>query len=128
MPYTSKHRLFLTADRSRVVRADDPEAAYLFVGAGGSVSDEDAQRYGLKDLGDAPQVYDAKADHAAKHGNETQVEADAKHQAMLAGLPDPDGPAVEGERGGLADEEPVGVPKAVKGARPNKALAPDEDK
>jgi hypothetical protein len=122
MPRTSTHRLFLTADRTRAVREGDPEAAYLLVNAGGQVSDADAERYGLADLNDAPAAYDAKADHEAKHGNETQAQADARHQAMLAGQPDPDGPAVDGERGDLADA------KAVKGARPNKAAAPDENK
>lgn len=105
MPYTSKHRLFLTADRARVVRADDPEAAFLFVGAGGQVSDADAARYGLKDLNDAAPAYDAKADHAARHGA-----ADA--------------PVVEeAEQGGLTEDVKQG-----RAAQANKAKAPAENK
>lgn len=127
MPFTSKHRLFLTADRERVVRAGDPEAAFLLVGAGGTVDDETVKRYGLADLDDAPAAYDAKADHEAKHGGETPAEAEAKRQAMLAGQSDPDGPAVAGERGDL-DDEGEGVPKDVKGVKPNKAATPPENK
>lgn len=41
-------RLWLTADRERVVEEGDPEAAFLFATPGKEVSDEDAERYGLK--------------------------------------------------------------------------------
>jgi hypothetical protein len=47
MPYTSDRRLFTTADRSRVVEEDDPEAAFLLVGEGGELDDATAERYGL---------------------------------------------------------------------------------
>jgi len=45
--YTSPARLFLTADRSRVVAEDDPEAAWLLVGEGCELPAEEAARYGL---------------------------------------------------------------------------------
>lgn len=61
------------------------------------ISDEVAERYGLK-VQDT-EVYDAVADHEEKHGNETDAEAQAKRTSMMEGVPDPDGPAVEGERG-----------------------------
>ena len=41
-------RLYLTADRERVVEEGDPDAAFLFVTPGKEVSDADAERYGLK--------------------------------------------------------------------------------
>jgi hypothetical protein len=40
-------RLWLTADRERVVRDGDPEAAFLFATPGKRISAEDAKRYGL---------------------------------------------------------------------------------
>ena len=48
MPFKSDKRLYVNADRSKIVEEDSPEAAYLLVGAGGQVSDEDAKKYGLK--------------------------------------------------------------------------------
>lgn len=41
-------RLWLTADRARVVEEGDPEAAFLFVTPGKEISDSDAEKYGLK--------------------------------------------------------------------------------
>lgn len=55
--YTSEKRLYVTADRSRVVDEDDPEAAYLLVGEGGELDDAEAKKYGLKapaKMDDAP--------------------------------------------------------------------------
>jgi hypothetical protein len=48
MPFKSDKRLYVNADRSKIVEEDSPEAAYLLVGEGGQVSDEDAKKYGLK--------------------------------------------------------------------------------
>ena len=48
MAYRAKERLFLTADRERVVAGDDPAAAFLLVPAGGEIPDEVANKYGLK--------------------------------------------------------------------------------
>ncbi len=48
MPYTHKgDRLWLNADKTKVVKDGDPDAAFLFVVEGDTVSDEDAERYGL---------------------------------------------------------------------------------
>ena len=43
----TEERLFLTADRERIVAEDDPEAAFLFASPSDRVSVEDAVRYGL---------------------------------------------------------------------------------
>jgi hypothetical protein len=40
-------RLYLNADRSRVVEDGDPEAAYLLAAEGTDISNEDVRRYGL---------------------------------------------------------------------------------
>lgn len=46
--FVSDRRLYLTADKSEVVEEGDDKAAFLLVGAGGVVSEEDASRYGLR--------------------------------------------------------------------------------
>lgn len=43
----STKRLWLTADRDRVVEDGDAAAAFLLVGEGSSLSRSDAERYGL---------------------------------------------------------------------------------
>lgn len=43
----SEESLWLTADRERLVAADDPEAASLFASAGKRISRADAIRFGL---------------------------------------------------------------------------------
>lgn len=40
--------LYLTADRSEVVEEGDERAAFLLVGSGGQLTDEEAEKYGLK--------------------------------------------------------------------------------
>lgn len=40
-------RLYLAADRQTVVSEGDERAAFVLVGPGGQLSDEDAARYGL---------------------------------------------------------------------------------
>jgi hypothetical protein len=46
--FVSDKRLYVNADRSKIVDETDPEATFLLVGEGGTVSDEDAEKYGLK--------------------------------------------------------------------------------
>jgi hypothetical protein len=41
-------RLYLTADRERVVKEGDPDAAFLFSTPGKEISAEDAKRFGIK--------------------------------------------------------------------------------
>lgn len=58
----SPDRLWLTADRERVVPDLHPDAAFLLVGEGGTMLRKDAERYGLlepaadDDVSDAPDV------------------------------------------------------------------------
>lgn len=46
-------RLWLTEDRSELVPDGDPRAAFLFCIPGQRLTDEDAQKYGLADDGEA---------------------------------------------------------------------------
>lgn len=48
MPYKSEKRLYLTADKTRVVEEGDPAAASLLINAGGELDDATAERYGLQ--------------------------------------------------------------------------------
>lgn len=43
----SDRRLYLSADKQRVVEEGDPDAAFLFAGVGGEILPDDANRYGL---------------------------------------------------------------------------------
>jgi hypothetical protein len=47
MPYKSDKRLYLNADRSKVVDEESADAAYLLVNAGGELTDAQAKQYGL---------------------------------------------------------------------------------
>lgn len=42
-------RLYLTADKKRVVGEGDPGAAFLYAAVGDELNDADARRYGLLD-------------------------------------------------------------------------------
>lgn len=45
--WISDRRIFVTVDRSRAVSAEDPAAAFLLVGEGGSLPMSEAIQYGL---------------------------------------------------------------------------------
>jgi hypothetical protein len=45
--YTTDRKLWLTADRERVVEDGDPEAAFLLASAGKTLDAETVERYGL---------------------------------------------------------------------------------
>lgn len=47
MPYKTDRRLYVTADGSRLVDENDPEAAYLLAPAGEEIPDDVAEKYGL---------------------------------------------------------------------------------
>lgn len=68
-PYTSDKRLYVTADRSRLVAEGDPAAAFLLVGAGGEIPEAEARRYGLlAEPESAPEKAKPKAHDKARHG------------------------------------------------------------
>jgi hypothetical protein len=46
MTYVADKRLYLNADRTRAVE-EGPEASFLLVADGGSLPDEEAEKYGL---------------------------------------------------------------------------------
>lgn len=47
MTFMVKERLYLTADRKRLVRHNDPEAAYLACVAGQELSDAEVRQLGI---------------------------------------------------------------------------------
>lgn len=60
-------RVYLTADRDRVVEEGDPEAAYLLAGAGGTIPHEYAHVYReYRKTKDAPAAAVAEAEPEAK--------------------------------------------------------------
>lgn len=61
MPFKSDKALFLNADRTEVVEEGSPDAAFLLVGAGSSLDDNEAAKYGLKSV-DAPEDKSAAPD------------------------------------------------------------------
>lgn len=66
MVYISDKRLYVTADKSKIVPETHPDVGHLLVGEGGEVSAEDVKKYGLEKPG-------SKAEHApaedkAEHG------------------------------------------------------------
>lgn len=46
--HIADRKLWLTADKERVVEDGDPAASFLFATPGDEISDEDAKRYGVK--------------------------------------------------------------------------------
>lgn len=102
--------LYYNADKSALVEEGSPEAAFLFARAGSPVDPAEAARLKFAEH-EARAAYDAQADHAAKHGGDTEAAAQGKRAKMFQGVPDPDGPPAEGERAGLEDDE-----KAASGA------------
>lgn len=69
----AQERLYLTADRSRVVRENDRAARFLLVGVGGTISAADVERYGLVD-GDISQV-EPEPDEVAPQNDVPQAKA-----------------------------------------------------
>lgn len=71
----AKRRLFVNADKSKIVDEGSEEAAYLLAGEGVEVSAEDIKKYGLKktDVGDTP-----------KSQTEASLEAEAEAKAAEA--------------------------------------------
>ena len=60
-PFVSDRRIYLNADKTKVLEHDDPEARWLLAGEGVEVDAETVKQYNLKRLDDA----DEKAVDAA---------------------------------------------------------------
>lgn len=85
MTYTSDKRLCLSAD-GKVVDCDSPQAASVLVGEGGTLSDEDAKKYGLvaaaaKKVQAEPEAPEQKAVEAAPENKAVTMPAAAKGKA-----------------------------------------------
>ena len=75
--------LWLTADKGEVVPDGDPRAAFLLVAEGGSLSDEDVAKYGVKAKKEAPENK-SKAAQAENKGGLT-IERDVKAKEIKLG-------------------------------------------
>lgn len=51
MSYTADEELCVNADKSAVVPCEGPEAAWVLVGPGGTLTDEQAAKYGFAEKG-----------------------------------------------------------------------------
>jgi hypothetical protein len=56
MPFTVKERLYYTEDRRRLVRHNDPEAAFLAFPVGFELTDDEARRFGVLAFYAAPEA------------------------------------------------------------------------
>lgn len=67
----STEKVWVNADKSKVAKEGSPEAAFLLVGEGGVISDEDAEKFGVKTT-DAPEgpAPDNTAPHMYEHKDE----------------------------------------------------------
>ena len=84
MPFTSEKRLYLNADKSKVVEEDDPDASYLLVAAGGQVSDEHAKQYGLKAKEKAEAKVEDKAEEAPAETKQVSAPPENKSKSAEA--------------------------------------------
>lgn len=66
-------RYYVTADRSRIVEEDDPEAAILLAPEGGDISNEDAKRYQLGRYAPEPEQDNAGSVKAEEKPAETKA-------------------------------------------------------
>lgn len=71
--------LYLTADKSEAVEEGDERAAFLLVGSGGQLTDEDAAKYGLKGKKVAPE-------NKLKVGSSEDKASDAPSEGLLVGV------------------------------------------
>lgn len=83
VPFTSDRALYLNADKSEVVEAGSPDAAFLLVGAGSEIPDEEAARYGLKS---AKKVEDKQAGPEADKSLDDMTKAELLAEAERRGV------------------------------------------
>lgn len=77
--FQTDKRLYLTADKSRVVEEDDPERAFLFKGVGATVTGAEAEEYGLSGPdADAESEPDAAMEPEPQEPQAAETEPDAK--------------------------------------------------
>lgn len=77
--YVTPTRIYITADRSRVVPEDDPAAALLLAAAGDGIPDDEAKRLGLL----APPTSKAAPEPAAPEPDAKQVrQAEVEDKAV----------------------------------------------
>lgn len=77
MTYISDKRLCVNQDSTKIVDCDSPDAAYLLVGEGGELTDEQAKKYGLG-------ASKAKAKEEEAPAEEKAVAATPENKAVAA--------------------------------------------
>lgn len=70
--WTAPKRIYVNADRSKVVDESDPEAASLLVGEGGQLDEAEARRLGLLDKPDTKAQPQPPATKAVDHPPENK--------------------------------------------------------
>src|SRR5262245_57370864 len=75
--FISDRRIYLNADRSRVVEEDNPEATFLLVAKGGSLDDATAEQYGLLNL-PRPLLASSASEAAVSEADATNLQDEAK--------------------------------------------------
>lgn len=83
----SKERLYVNADKSKVVPEDSPEAAFLLVGQGGELTNEQVKQYGLKKSqlvgpGGEDEPEEATAEEPKADESEAKAVAEADNKAV----------------------------------------------
>ena len=135
--YQSDERICLNADKTQIVECGSPEAAFLLVAKGGTISMEDAEKYGLAKVvktersvrvpnrPDSAQETEAKqkAEADAKAKEEAEAKAKAKADAKAKAKEEAESPAATDSEGKAvtAPEET----KAVGGPDDTKAATTD---
>ena len=82
-PMHAKERLYLTADKSRVVRHGDPRAAFLYASVGDEIPQSAADKFGLVD-GELPRAKVKPEKTEAEKAAEAQAAAVKKVAAKKA--------------------------------------------
>jgi Rieske Fe-S protein len=118
MVYVTDRKLWLTADRERVVEDGDPEAASLLASKGKAIPDDVAKRYGLTGKPARPEAVEA-AEVPAADDADPPAEAAEAAEVPAADAADPEGKAVADppdDKAALrAANKAVAGPKAKKG-------------
>lgn len=126
MPQRIASRTVYATSDGQLVDEGHADAAYLVAREGAAIDEAWAQRLGVDAAridGTDATAYDARADHAAKHGGDTQAAADGKRARMFEGVADPDGAPAEGERADLGSEAPANEAKAAGEPAATKAVS-----
>jgi pyruvate/2-oxoglutarate dehydrogenase complex dihydrolipoamide acyltransferase (E2) component len=110
--YIADSEMWLNADRTKVLEAGDPDAAFLFATPGKRITVEDAELYGLTKLAKEENPKEVKpADNKMVSGPSATKAAAAKAEELGVALADVEGSGKDGNIT-VADIEAVAAPPA----------------